>query len=140
MSTGALSSFIPTSRVSAVSVVSGFKLCRWMRNLATGPPIRLAKTRPKVAQAIPISAAPAIPYLSEKMGAHAIEVPWPPMSDTVPPRMPTAGSRPIVDATPTPVRFCSNINITVANSSINKGLPPESRSRKLALMPIVVKK
>ena len=81
-----------------------------------------------------------MPYFSAKMGAQAIEVPWPPISDTVPPRMPTAGSSPNADATPIPVKFCMTINTTVAANRIMSGLPPPSRSLKLALMPIVVKK
>ena len=39
-----------------------------------------------------------------------------------------------------PVKFCSTINTTVAANRMTSGLPPLSRSLKLALMPMVVKK
>ncbi|MEZ5904353.1 MAG: hypothetical protein R3C69_04335 [Geminicoccaceae bacterium] len=56
-------------------------LCRAIRNLAIGPPIRLARIRPKVAEATPISMAWVMPYSSAIRGAQAIAVPCPPISD-----------------------------------------------------------
>jgi hypothetical protein len=58
-----------------------------------GPPIRLARIRPKVALAMPISMALVMPYCSAMVGAQAMVVPWPPISDTVPPTTPTAAGQ-----------------------------------------------
>ena len=80
-----------------------------MRNFAMGPPIRLARIKPKVAQATPISMALATPNSSAIRGAQAIAVPWPPIRDTVPPSNPTGADKPNRDATEIPVRFCTNM-------------------------------
>ena len=77
--------------------------------MAMGPPIRLARIRPKVAQAMPISMALVMPNSSAKVGAQAIAVPWPPINDTVPPSSPTCSGNPNRAATEMPVRFCSSI-------------------------------
>ena len=75
---------------SSGSVLSGPRFFRWIRNRAMGPPMRLASIRPKVAQATPISLAFAIPYSFANRGAQAIDVPCPPMRETVPPIRPTS--------------------------------------------------
>src|ERR1700678_821198 len=55
-----------------------------MRKPAIGPPTRLATTNPSVAVAMPTSSALAMPKRWVMMGAHAIVVPCPPMSEAEP--------------------------------------------------------
>ena len=90
---------------SGAAVVFGVSLWRLIRNLAMGPPMRLARISPKVAQAMPISMALEIPWSAAIRGAQAMAVPCPPTRDTEPPSMPTADGRPISLATEMPVRF-----------------------------------
>ena len=67
-------------------------------------------------------------------------VPCPPIKATLPPIKPTAGSRPISEATETPTTFCKTIKVSVAPSKIKNGFPPLMISCILALSPMVVKK
>ena len=55
-----------------------------MRKPAIGPPTRLATTSPSVATAMPTSSALASPKRSAMIGAQAIVVPCPPMSEAEP--------------------------------------------------------
>ena len=64
---------------------------------------------PKVALAMPISMALVMPYCSAITGDQAMAVPWPPISDTVPPSTPTAAGSPKSEATPMPVRFWASM-------------------------------
>ena len=96
--------------------------------------------RPKVAVATPISIALTMPCSSAIRGAQAIAVPCPPISETEPPRTPTALGNPSNAATEMPMRFCAKRKPTVTARRITRGLPPSSNSDSRALMPIVVKK
>ena len=59
------------------SAFSGSSPWRSIRNLAIGPPISAAQTRPSVAEAMPISAAAIKPVCSWIVGPQAIAVPLP---------------------------------------------------------------
>ena len=105
-----------------------------------GPPARLASIRPAVANAIPGSAAPAIPYSPAITGPQAIEVPCPPISDAAPIIKPASGGDPNRLAPNTPTIVCTTMNAIVRTSMIASGRPPRRRSDSRALRPIVVKK
>ena len=115
----------------------GLNLYLRIRILAMGPPWRLARINPNVAQAAPISMAFDTPYSDAGRGAQAMAVPWPPMWEIVPPMSPAAVGSPKRRATPTPMKFCRNIYRMV---KMRSGFPPRAKSFRRALIPMVVKK
>ena len=76
-----------------------------MRKPAIGPPTRLATTRPRVAVAMPTSSALAIPNRWVMIGAQAMVVPWPPMSEAEPTKGVIPWGSPSAATLPAAIRF-----------------------------------
>ena len=66
---------------------AGCSLCFRISQRAIGPPSKPPPIRPKVAKAMPIALAPARPACSAS-APQAIEVPWPPAKEMLPPISP----------------------------------------------------
>ncbi len=113
---------------------------REISKLATGPPTRLAITRPRVAAATPISMAFDSPKRASISGAQAIVVPWPPIREADPNSTVIPFGSPSAAALPAAIRFWIRRKTKVSASRTRNGRPPLIRSSSRALRPMPVKK
>ena len=125
----------PVSLPPSSMVSSGLRCILLMRRRATGPPMRPPATRPKVAQAMPMSVALARPIFS-RSGPQPAAVPCPPVMVMEPATRPSSGFWSSATASPTPTAFWTAIKTPTTMVKMTSGMPPAFRREKSALRPM----